>query len=154
MLRFGRWVQAGGEAVEVEGPGAERVETFDVMVVGETGLDLTGVRRIPANPGVAFMGDNKGGPFGTPGDLAWEWLCPAANPDGWPNSDFLKPWFNGMDLTRRPAGKWIVDFGWKMTEEEAALYEVPFGHVRDHVHPAAGEPAESVSFQLVAACLA
>ncbi|MDE0360952.1 MAG: hypothetical protein OXI74_07265 [Rhodospirillaceae bacterium] len=88
----------------------------------------------------------KGGPFGIPGDLAWEWLCPAANPDGWPNSDVLKPWFNGMDLTRRPAGKWIVDFGWKMTEEEAALYEVPFGHVRDHVHLAAEEPAKSVSF--------
>ena len=26
----------------------------------------------------------------------------------------LKPWVNGMDLTRRPAGKWIVDFGWTM----------------------------------------
>jgi hypothetical protein len=27
------------------------------------------------------------------------------------NADVLKPWMNGMDLTRRPAGKWIVDFG-------------------------------------------
>ena len=26
-----------------------------------------------------------------------------ANPNGRPNADVLKPWFNGMDLTRRPA---------------------------------------------------
>ena len=34
-----------------------------------------------------------------------------ANPNGRPNSDVLGPWVNGMDVTRRPAGKWIVDFG-------------------------------------------
>ena len=31
-----------------------------------------------------------------------------------------------MDLTRRPAGKWIVDFGWRMSAGDAALYEEPF----------------------------
>ena len=40
-----------------------------------------------------------------------------------------------MDLTRRPAGKWIVDFGWEMSEADAALYEAPFGYVREHVWP-------------------
>ncbi len=40
-----------------------------------------------------------------------------------------------MDLTRRPAGKWIVDFGWEMPEAEAALYEAPFGHVKEQVWP-------------------
>ena len=40
-----------------------------------------------------------------------------------------------MDLTRRPSGKWIVDFGWSMTEADAALYEEPFRHVREHVYP-------------------
>ena len=40
-----------------------------------------------------------------------------------------------MDLTRRPAGKWIVDFGWEMAEADAALYEAPFGHVKEHVWP-------------------
>ena len=34
-----------------------------------------------------------------------------------------RPWVNGMDMTRRPADKWIVDFGWDMSEAEAALYE-------------------------------
>ena len=102
---------------------------------GGTGTDLTGAKRIPANVGVAFMGDTKGGPFDVPGDLAREWLRLPANPNGRRNSDVLKPWVNGMDLTRRPAGKWIVDFGWSMTEADAALYEAPFAHIREHVWP-------------------
>ena len=102
---------------------------------GGAGMDLTGAKRIPANIGVAFMGDTKGGPFDVPGDLAREWLGLPANPNRRSNSDVLKPWVNGMDLTRRPAGKWIVDFGWSMTETDAALYEAPFAHVREHVWP-------------------
>ena len=42
---------------------------------------------------------------------------------------------NGMDITRRPADKWIVDFGWTMVKEEAALYEAPFQHTQKHVYP-------------------
>ena len=38
------------------------------------------------------------------------------------------PWMNGMDVTRRLSDKWIVDFGWNMVQEEAALYEAPFQH--------------------------
>ena len=102
---------------------------------GGAGIDLTGAKRVPTNIGVAFMGDTKGGPFDVPGDRAREWLRLPANPDGRPNADVLKPWVNGMDLTRRPTGKWIVDFGWDMTEAEAALYEAPYAHVREHVWP-------------------
>ena len=58
-----------------------------------------------------------------------------ANPNGRPNADVLKPWVNGMDLTRRPRGKWIVDFGWTMSESNAALYEAPFQWTKEHVHP-------------------
>ena len=102
---------------------------------GAEGSDLTGAGRLRANMGSAFMGDTKGGPFDIPGDLAREWLRLPANPDGRPNADVLKPWVNGMDLTRRPAGKWIVDFGWTAPEAEAALYEAPFGHIAEHVRP-------------------
>ena len=63
------------------------------------------------NAGAAFMGDTKNGAFDIAGDLAREWLRLPANPNGRPNADVLKPWVNGMDLTRRPAGKWIIDFG-------------------------------------------
>ena len=102
---------------------------------GGTGINLTGAGRIPANVGAAFMGDTKSGTFDISGDLAREWLRLPANPNRRPNADVLKPWVNGMDLTRRPAGKWIVDFGWEMSEADAALYEAPFGHVREHVWP-------------------
>ena len=99
------------------------------------GIDLTVAKHIPANIGVAFMGDTKSGAFDVPGDQAREWLRLPANPNGRHNADVLKPWVNGMDLTRRPAAKWIVDFGWEMSETEAALYEAPFGHVKEHVWP-------------------
>ena len=102
---------------------------------GGEGIDLTRAKRIPVNLGTAFMGDTKGGPFDIPGDLAREWLQLPANPNGQPNADVLKPWVNGMDLTRRPAGKWIVDFGWSMEETSAALYEEAFGYAREHVYP-------------------
>ena len=98
-------------------------------------VDLTRASRLPENAGVAFMGDTKNGAFDVAGDLAREWLRLPANPNGRPNSDVLRPWVNGMDLTRRPAGKWIIDFGTEMTETQAALYERPFAHVSEHVRP-------------------
>ena len=99
------------------------------------GVDLTGVGRLPENVGVAFMGDKKGGPFDVSGDLARKWLRLPANPNGRTNTDVLKPWMNGMDLTRRPAGKWVVDFGWVMSESDAALYEEPFRWIQERVYP-------------------
>ena len=102
---------------------------------GDAGVDLTRVRQIPENAGVAFMGDTKGGPFDITGDQAHEWLRLPANPNGRPNADVLKPWINGMDLTRRPKGKWIIDFGWTMSESDAALYEEPFRWAKDRVYP-------------------
>ena len=102
---------------------------------GGTGVDLTGVERLYRNMGVAFMGDTKGGPFDVPGEQAREWLREPTNPNGRPNSDVLGPWMNGMDVTRRPSDKWIVDFGWSMVREEAALYEAPFQHAQEHVYP-------------------
>ena len=97
--------------------------------------DLTKARKMARNAGCAFMGDVKGGAFDVPGELAREWLRLPANPNGRPNADVLKPWMNGMDATRRSAGKWIVDFGFAMDESDAALYEAPFAHVAEHVRP-------------------
>jgi len=57
------------------------------------------------------------------------------NPDGRSNGDVLRPWVNGADLTGRPRGMWIVDFGVTMTQLEAALYEVPFEYIRGRVKP-------------------
>ena len=98
--------------------------------------DLTAAVRLATNRKTAFIGGMKKGAFDISGEVARGWLQCPANPNGRPNADVLKPWMNGMDVTRRPAGKWIVDFGHDMTEAEAALYEGPFAHVRERVKPA------------------
>ncbi len=95
--------------------------------------DLTTARPLIENKGVAFMGDTKGGAFDVPGELARQWLQLPLNPNGRPNADVLRPWMNGMDITQRPADKWIIDFGWEMTEREAALYEAPFAYLERRV---------------------
>lgn len=84
---------------------------------------------------MAFMGDTKGGAFDVPGELARRWLLLPSNPNGRPNADVLRPWVNGMDVTRRPSDTWIIDFGWKMTEAEAAYYSAPYAHVVVNVQP-------------------
>lgn len=96
------------------------------------GVDLTKALRLIESAGVAFMGDTKGGPFDIPGELAREWLRLPTNPNGRPNSDVLKPWRNGMDLTRRSSGRWIIDFADK-SEAESALYEAPFKYAQNHI---------------------
>ena len=102
---------------------------------GAAGIDLTAARRLTVNAKVAFIGDAKHGTFDVSGDQAREWLRLPSNPNGRTNAEVLKPWMNGMDLTRRPASKWIVDFGWHMSEADAALYEEPFRWVQEHVYP-------------------
>jgi type II restriction/modification system DNA methylase subunit YeeA len=104
-------------------------------LTGANGVDLTQAAALPENRGVAYMGDTKGGAFDVPGELARKWLDMPTNANGRPNSDVLRPWVNGMDLTRRPSDTWIIDFGWDKSEAEAAYYAVPFAHVASTVRP-------------------
>ncbi len=101
---------------------------------GEQALDLTKAKRLIENNDVAFMGDTKGGAFDIPGDLARVWLKAPLNPNGRPNSDVLRPWINGLDVARRPRDMWIVDFGWELSQESSAYYELPFSHVLRNVY--------------------
>ena len=132
------FARAGDESVAgacLDGQPVDEIYADLTARRGSAGVDLTSVRRLPENVSVAFMGDTKGGPFDVSGDQAREWLRLPANPNGRTNADVLKPWVNGMDLTRRPAGKWIVDFGLEMSAGDAALYEEPFRWVTEHVRP-------------------
>jgi len=135
LICFGRDDDTCLGGARLDGASVDEIYTDLTARRGSAGVDLTGVRRLSENAGVVFTGDTKGGSFDVQGDLAREWLCLPANPNGRTNADVLKPWMNGMDLTRRPAGKWIIDFGWTMSEGDAALYEEPFHWVREHVHP-------------------
>ena len=127
----------GGSVLEVrlDGQSVDEIHTDLTAKSDGAGFDLTEAKRLAENIGVAFMGDTKGGPFDVSGDLARDWLQLPSNPNGQTNADVLKPWINGMDVTRRPAGKWIVDFGWEMSQAEAALYESPFAYVAENVRP-------------------
>ncbi len=98
-------------------------------------LDLTKAKRLDENLNVAFMGDTKGGAFDVPGELARAWLQLPTNPNGRANAEVLRPWRNGQDITRRSADKWIIDFGWEMSEREASLFEAPFEYIKQHVLP-------------------
>ncbi len=97
-------------------------------------FDLTMARRLKANMGISFMGDTKVGPFEIPEKLARQFLQ-TANPHGKPNSDVVRPWVNGLDITRRPRNIWIIDFPPGMSEQEAALYQAPFEFAKHHVRP-------------------
>jgi len=96
--------------------------------------DVTKARRLKENLGISFMGDTKVGPFDIPESLARQFLA-QPNPHGKPNSHVVRPWVNGLDITRRPRRMWIIDFPPGMSEEEAALYEAPFEYIKKHVRP-------------------
>ncbi len=108
------------------------VETINANLTA--GVDVTGVRRLRGNLGVAFIGDQKSGPFEIPADLAAQMIA-IPNPDGRSNGEVLRPWVNGDDLTGRIRGLWIIDFGVDRPAADAALYEAPFEYVRAHVRP-------------------
>jgi type II restriction/modification system DNA methylase subunit YeeA len=119
--------------------GSETSKTLDGSSVTEinadltAGIDLTRMPRLSSNSGISFMGDKKGGPFEIPEAVAREMLA-EPNPDGRANSDVVRPWINGRDITMRPRGLWIIDFG-VLGLDEAALYEKPFEYVKQHVLP-------------------
>jgi hypothetical protein len=102
--------------------------------IGRGAADLTKATSIPENADSSFSGIQKTGPFEVEGNIARKWLA-MPNPNGRPNSDVVRPWFNGLDVVRRSRDMWIVDFGTAMPLETAALYEEPFKYLRIHVKP-------------------
>lgn len=121
--------------------GAERQKMLDGGEVQEiysnlsSIVDTTTSKRIAENLGLCFMGDTKQGPFDIDNAMAQKLLSLSGNPTGRPNSDVVRPWRNGLDITRRVRNMWIIDFGTDMPLEEAAEYEAPFEYVEKHVKP-------------------
>jgi hypothetical protein len=96
--------------------------------------DITQATRLRDNANIAFMGDTKGGAFDIEGELAIRMLK-TPNPHRKPNSDVIVPWVNGLDVTRRHRDMFIIDFGTKLTEADAAKFEMPFEYVQQNVWP-------------------
>ena len=121
--------------------GSETEKSLDGVPVDEINADLTGdlditeAERLPENLGIALMGDTKGGPFDIPPKPARDMLAAVGNPNARPNSDVVRPWANGLDVSRRSRGYYIIDFGVDMPEDDTALYERPFEYVNKYVRP-------------------
>jgi type II restriction/modification system DNA methylase subunit YeeA len=64
-------------------------------------LDVSAASALSANLGASFQGASKKAKFEIDAALARQWLR-LPNPNGRPNSDVLKPWANGFELSRRP----------------------------------------------------
>ena len=83
---------------------------------------------------MSFQGASKKAKFEISGSTAREWLV-RPNPNGKSNSDVVKPWANGLELSRRPQDQWIIDYGNDMSDQQAAMYAEPFAYVQQHVRP-------------------
>ena len=142
------WVVEGADVrVSIVGQddGAEKIRLLDGARVEEIHADLAGgsagsvdvtqARPLRENLGLAFMGDTKGGSFDISAAAAETMLNAPVNINARPNSDVVVPWVNGLDITRRPRGMHIIDFGTGMSEEDASQYELPFEHIRREVLP-------------------
>ena len=123
-----------GNAVILDGQPVVEIYADLTAKTNEVGFDLTYAKPLKANSGKSFMGTSKVGSFEIPGDQARQWLG-LPNPNNRPTSDVVRPWANGMDITRRYRDLWIIDFGASISEKEAALYEAPFEFILENVKP-------------------
>ncbi|RZJ44391.1 MAG: class I SAM-dependent DNA methyltransferase [Brevundimonas sp.] len=115
---------------------------LDGLAVDDINADLTSsttdiVRagKLAENTDRAFQGTISYGPFEIDGAEARRLLDQPQNPNGRSNSDVVKPWTNGQDITRRPSDSWIVFFDNSHTLADASLYEAPFALVEERVRP-------------------
>ena len=137
------WVLAGATvhtSIICFDDGSETERDLDGRMVANINVDLTSghdltlAQRLIDNRNKAFQGIGKVGDFDIPETVAKEMLI-QANPHGRPNSEVIKRWVNGTDITQRSRNVWIIDFGVDMPMDDAALYEVPFEYVKEKVMP-------------------
>jgi type II restriction/modification system DNA methylase subunit YeeA len=136
-----------GEKAEIAHLNGNAVaEIYPDLTGGGSVTNLTLAKRLGENVDIAFQGTISYGPFELPGSEARELLARPINPNGRPNSDIVKPWTNGQDVTKRPSDHWIIFFPDTMTSENAALYEAPWEIIEERVRPYRAEkPNEALN---------
>ncbi|MBC7365357.1 MAG: class I SAM-dependent DNA methyltransferase [Undibacterium sp.] len=85
---------------------------------------------LQTNQAMAFIGTMKKGPLEIEGALAASMLRDP-NPTGLPNSDVVRRWVSGLDISKRDRDLWVVDFPMTLIEGQAAGYARPFAHIRE-----------------------
>jgi len=127
------------EGAWLDGLQVERIHS-NLTAGADRSVDLTQAQSLAENANGALQGITKGGQFDISGDIARSWMK-HPNPNGRPNSDVVRPWRNGADITQRLGDNWIVDFA-GMSEADAMLYELPFAYVLAKVKPERDTNAE------------
>jgi type II restriction/modification system DNA methylase subunit YeeA len=97
--------------------------------------DLSNASKLPENADLIFQGVKFVGEFPISPDIARRSLLFSGNPNGKSNSDVIRRWLTGIDITRRPEERWVIDFGNDLSLSDARLYEIPFEHVQRDVKP-------------------
>ena len=92
---------------------------------------------------MSFQGIIKRGPFDIYESLAESWI--KADPE---NVNVLKPIVNGIDISRRPRNKWIIDFGVDASVDDAMHYALPYKYVEENVKPMRQETKQPTSREL------
>jgi type II restriction/modification system DNA methylase subunit YeeA len=142
------WLQ-DGVAVHVSmvgfDSGTEKVRVLDNKSVTTinadltASIDLTQAKALKENQSVCFRSDEKGGPFDIDGATARSMLAMPNNPNGRPNSDVVRQYYNARDVLQKWQDTWIIDFGCDISQQQAALYEMPFEYVKKVVKPVRDE---------------
>jgi hypothetical protein len=96
--------------------------------------DTTKAAVLEENTAVSFLGSCKGGPFDIEEVEALTLLHSFGNPHGRPNSDVVRPVFNGEDLIGKRGSRWIIDNA-NLELETACKYESPHQIVNARVKP-------------------
>jgi type II restriction/modification system DNA methylase subunit YeeA len=110
----------------------ETVEEISEQLTNDVELHTATV--LDENLNISFMGITPAGTFDLPFEQGLE-LLKIPNPSGLPNSDVVRPYFNGNDLNKRSREQWTIDFGIDSSMEIAAGYAGPFEHVLHYVKP-------------------
>lgn len=92
--------------------------------------DVTKISTLDENAETSYLGIQKSGPIDVDGRLARAWLTLPLNPNGLPNSQVLRPFINGDDVTSRARDQWLIDFPVGATEAAVSLYQMPFEYLK------------------------
>ncbi|MEN9436910.1 MAG: hypothetical protein RIR09_1565, partial [Pseudomonadota bacterium] len=130
LVAFGH----ASQAAELDGVGVDAIAADLSPQKAGDATDLTTATKLTQNANASFIGTQKNGPFDVSRDQAASWLV-QPNPHGRSNALVVRPWANGLDVTRRSQNRWVVDFGCDMPLADAALFELPFAYVQQHVKP-------------------
>ncbi len=126
--------QSGARLVEVDDDGA----LTSVRVVSRLHSDLTGGASVASASGLPLLANEGLSSFGFmlagDGFILTQSEATALIAGHPASGSIVRPYRNGRDLTARPRGFWLIDFG-LMEEGEAAKFPQAFDRIRARVMP-------------------